>query len=460
MEVRPGRAPARADIADDLALHHPPAFLDALGDAAQMGVSGGVLAAVADADIAPVGAVPAGELHHAVAGRHERRAAGGAEIDAAVHLGVAQGRVLAVAVARGQPRPVDRRAQQSLAHAVALLGVVIGEAVRRRVAVDRQRHAAQHQRGIEHVALAHRFAGVVEEALEQHLEAVATLNLALEIDVEAEGADHLHHHRHRHARHVGGLVEARIDDPAGVHQHAFQRNLDGAGREAAVVGASGLDGPARSDPDGEALEHRHAVFGRGRERDGERLAHLELARIEQHLERRNCRLGVAWVAAGAQQGIHQGVAGAHVERLVLGVGGQRRQHDRGRRRGQGGHGQGLVEHRGKRRGGRPGDEATVVLAPGDNVGGVVQRQADGGEAGLRGARRAVEDGRHQLADLQAARIEMTAQRRDRRVGVAPGAADAQQRRGQGIALADPQRLVLGLAGQQQLGSVSGVGGDA
>ncbi len=178
------------------------AATQASGEAAQVRVGRGVAAVVADADVAAVTAVPADPLDDAVAGGEHRRAPRRGEVDAAVHLGITENGVLAQPIARRQTGTVDRRAQQRLAHAVTFLVEVVGPPAARRVAVDAQRAPAQGELGVQQVALAYRRARIVEEALEQHLETVAALNLALEVDVVAEGADHLHQNRHRHA----GLV--------------------------------------------------------------------------------------------------------------------------------------------------------------------------------------------------------------------------------------------------------------
>src|SRR3546814_13900334 len=92
VQMRSGRKTGRSDIADDLALGHPIALLQPLGEAAHMGVGGGNGPGMAEADIVAIALVPADAVDHAVAGGVDRRAGGGGEVDAAMHAAVPQDR--------------------------------------------------------------------------------------------------------------------------------------------------------------------------------------------------------------------------------------------------------------------------------------------------------------------------------------------------------------------------------
>ena len=102
MEVRARGAAGGADIADDLTLVDLGSNGHVLGDAAHMGVKGFITIGMFQLDHIAVGAVAAGKFDDAFAGRLDRRSGRGAEIDAHMHLGIAQERMLAHAETGGQ----------------------------------------------------------------------------------------------------------------------------------------------------------------------------------------------------------------------------------------------------------------------------------------------------------------------------------------------------------------------
>ena len=99
VQMRPGRAPGRADLADDLAGAHPLPDLDVI--VGQMPVAGREPVAVVDLDHLAVAALPAGDRDVAVGGRAHRIAGLAAEIQAGVHRGRADERIDAHAEAGG-----------------------------------------------------------------------------------------------------------------------------------------------------------------------------------------------------------------------------------------------------------------------------------------------------------------------------------------------------------------------
>ena len=106
MEMRPGREAGRSDIADHLSGRDMGA--GANQNPAHMGIAGHQIAGVLDHDIAAMAAMPAGEADDAVGRRHDRRAIGGAEVDALVHPRIAEQRMHPHAEFGGDPRAVDR----------------------------------------------------------------------------------------------------------------------------------------------------------------------------------------------------------------------------------------------------------------------------------------------------------------------------------------------------------------
>src|SRR3546814_2010298 len=108
MQVRPGRETRGAHIADDLSLLHSVAGLQLLGIAAQMGIGGLVGLVVSEADVFAE-AAEALPLHHdAVSGRQDRRPARRGKVQALVHSGVTEDRMVALAEERRQAASVDR----------------------------------------------------------------------------------------------------------------------------------------------------------------------------------------------------------------------------------------------------------------------------------------------------------------------------------------------------------------
>src|SRR4051812_11902139 len=98
MKVRAGRKAGGADIADYLAA--PDARTGGHRDTAHMTIAGAEAAAMIEPDITAMAAMPAGVVHYPVGHRINRRTIGGGEIDAGVHSGIAQDRVIPHAIAR------------------------------------------------------------------------------------------------------------------------------------------------------------------------------------------------------------------------------------------------------------------------------------------------------------------------------------------------------------------------
>ena len=95
MQMRAGRQAGRADKADDLALAHAHARLDALGEGGHVAVGRFITVGVAKLDVFAVAAFPADLVDHAVAGGEDRRAVRSGPVDAGMHLHVAEDRVAA-----------------------------------------------------------------------------------------------------------------------------------------------------------------------------------------------------------------------------------------------------------------------------------------------------------------------------------------------------------------------------
>src|SRR6266436_7904006 len=119
MDVGAGRLPGRADETDHLALPHPFAGLQPLGERRHVAVGGLITVVVLQLDVFAVAAFQAGDFDDAVAGCENRSAVGRGPIDAGVHLHVTEDGVAAAAEARAHDRIVDRLADQKLLRALA-----------------------------------------------------------------------------------------------------------------------------------------------------------------------------------------------------------------------------------------------------------------------------------------------------------------------------------------------------
>ena len=212
VQMRSGRNAGRADERDHLALPHAHADAKPARITRQMPVRRLVRRGVADAHVAPVSAVPADELDDAVARRHHRRAGRRAEIDAAMHARIAEHRMAAPAVARGDARAVDRRLHQHALAAPALRREVVGGVVvARREAVELLALARERQRRVGDVAaFDHLPVGVGVVRVEQ-LELVARAHLALEVDVVGEDLDQADDHGVGNALRLGREIKAAVD---------------------------------------------------------------------------------------------------------------------------------------------------------------------------------------------------------------------------------------------------------
>src|SRR5687768_6984853 len=118
-----------------------------------MSVSRRDLLVVLDANIVAVTALVADLFDHTVAGGVNRRPGGGREVHARMHLAEPQDGVTPHAEFRGNPRTIDRRAQQRLTDALTLPVKVINDAVARLVAVQLHLPAAESQRRIQDITV-------------------------------------------------------------------------------------------------------------------------------------------------------------------------------------------------------------------------------------------------------------------------------------------------------------------
>ena len=126
----PVERPVEPTIADHLALRdarRPPSR--PLRVAAHVVVGGLVAVGVAQRDRAAVAGARADLLHHAVAGRHDRRARRRRPVDAGMHAVAAHDRVPAHAEAGGEAALRDRLAHQEFLRALARLVVIVDRAV-------------------------------------------------------------------------------------------------------------------------------------------------------------------------------------------------------------------------------------------------------------------------------------------------------------------------------------------
>src|SRR5580692_6857553 len=119
MHMRAGRQAGRADEADDLALPHFRADVEALGESRHVAVSGFVAVGVADADIFAVAALEPDLLDFAVAGGEDRRAEWRAPIDAGMQLADMKERMGAPAERRRLHADRDGFAHQEFLGALA-----------------------------------------------------------------------------------------------------------------------------------------------------------------------------------------------------------------------------------------------------------------------------------------------------------------------------------------------------
>ena len=240
-----------------------------------MAVGGAVVAVVAQADVVAVAVVPAGELHHAVAGGEDRRARRRGEVDALVHAGVAEDRVEPHAERRGDAGPVDGRAEQRLAQRPALAVEIAGAPVAPLEAVGLDPPVLQLERGVGHPLAADELATVVHGPLQHDLEPVAGLEVALEVDVPAQHLDQLAQRLPRQAGPARGVVEAILDLGRDTHRVPVHRPADAAGRERPVRRARQPHDRRRVGVEREAGERGPVV----REPDGDRLPGPQPARV-------------------------------------------------------------------------------------------------------------------------------------------------------------------------------------
>src|SRR5690606_19183106 len=119
-----------ADVADQLALFDLAAFFEPFGEAALVGIKGGILAVVLQDDDIAVAALSADEGHRAVGGGVYGCAGRGGVIDALVVTVSAVDRVLAAAEGGADAGELQSRAQEGAAHAAAAEGIVAARSLR------------------------------------------------------------------------------------------------------------------------------------------------------------------------------------------------------------------------------------------------------------------------------------------------------------------------------------------
>ena len=163
-------------------------------------------AVVAHDDQVAVAALPAGELDDAVADRAYPRARGRRVVHALVRAPGSVQRVHAHAESGADARELERRAQQRLAHVLAVRGVIAVGVPERAVPA-----ALVGELGGEHAPRAQRPA-VDRVHFVEHRETVCLPQLAVEIDIAGEYVGKLDRDGVRNAGGVGGREERRSDE--------------------------------------------------------------------------------------------------------------------------------------------------------------------------------------------------------------------------------------------------------
>ena len=214
MDMGAGRLPGRPDEADHLALPHPFAGLQPLGERRHVAVGGLITVVVLQLDVFAIAAFQAGDFDDAVAGCENRGAVGRGPIDAGVHLHVAEDGVAAAAKARAHDRIVDRLADQELFRALAGLVVEIDDRVVGGLeTVVFLGFAADGEGSEQHLGFIG--AGAFVFTGKEHVKRVAGLHLALEVDVVGVDANHVLDDGGRHLVAHRGLVDALIEPHPG-----------------------------------------------------------------------------------------------------------------------------------------------------------------------------------------------------------------------------------------------------
>ena len=187
-----------------------------------------VSVAVLNDDGVAVTAATAGQKHFAISGRLDRGAARCCVIHTFVGADLVQDRVLA---ARGEARADAGKiygcADKCLAHAVAISGVVIADALLVGVTHGSEGFAAVGEAGREDIAGTNGFA-VDHFLLVDHFKLVAWANVLGEVDVVAEHLGHIHRGAVRQARAL-----ARNRQGAADHAVCIRRAHGWLGRYAA-----------------------------------------------------------------------------------------------------------------------------------------------------------------------------------------------------------------------------------
>ena len=236
VQMRPGRASGGTDIPDDLTLFDFDAGPDALREAAHMGVEGPVTARVLDLHHDSVGAAASGRLDETGAGGLDGRAMRHAEIDAGMHLGIAEKRMLAHAEAGSQAGAGNGGAQQTFGGAAAGLVIVVGKAIiGSGEAIIGLGAAVELERGEKQNLSFRRRAG--DRVAVEHLEFIAGPHLALEVDIEGIHPHHLVDDVVGNALVQGRGIEARTNSRFGAILRCLGR-IAGSGALPGAVDAS------------------------------------------------------------------------------------------------------------------------------------------------------------------------------------------------------------------------------
>ncbi|MNZ91211.1 hypothetical protein D3C78_1101860 [compost metagenome] len=181
-----------------------------------MPVEGLVAVAVLDDNGVAVATTTSGEQYLAITGSLDWRAPWCGVVDTLMGADLVQDRVLAAGrEARTDAGEINRGADESLAHAVAVGGVIIGIALLVGVANGAVGLAAIGKAGREDIAVANHF--VAHDLLfVDHVELITLANILGEVDVVAKNPCHVHGQAVRQACALAGGRQRALDHAVGV----------------------------------------------------------------------------------------------------------------------------------------------------------------------------------------------------------------------------------------------------
>ena len=234
VEVRTGGVAGGADVTDHVALGNGFAAARLAREAGQVEILGAETVAVFEEDVVAVRAVAPGDLDRPVPGGQHRRAHRGGVVDAAMRHGPFEQRVAALEVeVRADARELHRRAQETLAHRLALGAVELGAPGAVHVADGPVAITLVDEFGREYVAELDRLA-VVAALLEDDVEAVARTDVEDEVDVPAEDVRERERHAVVQADALTGVEQRMLDHGLPVHRDEVRCLDDLAGYETVV----------------------------------------------------------------------------------------------------------------------------------------------------------------------------------------------------------------------------------